>query len=52
MTEPPLFRSLEDMSDEDMTAIRITLGNSTVRDRFTGTAVLSREPTLSLGTLG
>jgi hypothetical protein len=32
-----LFRSLEDMSDEDMTAIRITLGNSTVRDRFTGT---------------
>jgi hypothetical protein len=27
-----LFRSLEDMSDEDMTAIRITLGNSTVCD--------------------
>ena len=41
------------MSDEDMTAIRITtLGNSTVRDRFTGTAVLSREATLSLNTLG
>ena len=30
----------------------ITLGNSTVRDRFTGTAVLSREAALSLGTLG
>ena len=40
------------MSDEDTTAIRITLGKSKVRDRFTGTAVLSREATLSVGTLG
>ena len=40
------------MPDEDMTAIRITLGNSMVRHRFTRHAVLSREATLSLGTLG
>ena len=30
----------------------ITLGNATIRDRFCGTAVLSREAALHLGTLG
>jgi Ni,Fe-hydrogenase III large subunit/Ni,Fe-hydrogenase III component G len=35
---------------EELTAI--TLGNATVRDRFVGTAMLSREAALNLGTLG
>jgi Ni,Fe-hydrogenase III large subunit len=32
--------------------VEITLGNSTVRDRFTGTASLGREVAVHLGTLG
>lgn len=44
--------ALEAVAAEVVELVEITLGNSTVRDRFTGTAVLGAESARDLGTLG
>lgn len=44
--------ALEAVAAEVTELAEITLGNSTVRDRFTGTAVLGAESARDLGTLG
>ncbi|WP_083768239.1 MULTISPECIES: NADH-quinone oxidoreductase subunit C [unclassified Nocardioides] len=44
--------ALEAVAAEVAELAEITLGNSTVRDRFTGTAVLAAESARDLGTLG
>jgi Ni,Fe-hydrogenase III large subunit/Ni,Fe-hydrogenase III component G len=43
---------LQTVRDEVAELVGITLGHSVVLDRFTGTAVLSREQAVALGTLG
>ena len=49
---PPDTACVKDVADGIAELARLLLANSTVRDRFTGTAVLSREAAVGVGVLG
>ncbi len=48
----PAARLIAAVAEEAQQISRITLGNATVRDRFTGTSTLNHEAARRLGTLG
>ena len=52
MRRYPSVSELENIAADMHEIVEIALGNSTVVDRFTGTAVLSREAAEGFGTLG
>ncbi len=52
LTRVPDLDLIRKLADEVSSIVEITLSNRTVRDRFIGTAVLSRESAEQIGTLG
>jgi Ni,Fe-hydrogenase III large subunit/Ni,Fe-hydrogenase III component G len=52
LTATPDLAGVAAVVEEAVELAAITLGNSTVRDRFTGTAVLGNDEARTLGTLG
>lgn len=52
LTRPPDPAVLRDIAADVAEIVEIALGNSVVRDRFAGTAVLTRAQAWDLGTLG
>jgi Ni,Fe-hydrogenase III large subunit/Ni,Fe-hydrogenase III component G len=48
----PGLETLSSLAEEVAELVAVTLSNNTVRDRFTGTAVLGHDAAVGLGTLG